>query len=150
MATVMYINGKTQSRAGMKSSMDYVEQDYKTMLKLEDGTTIKLVSGQNVTPETAYEEFIATKETFGKTDKRQFYHIVQSFSPKEDIPPQKVHEAGVRLAKYFDGYEVLIATHIDKDHHHKVVGHYSKTSKTTAKDKLSRVIKKDTKKFTEK
>ena len=33
---------------------------------------------------------------------------------------------------------------------YKVVGHYSKTSKTTAKDKISRVIKKDTKKFTEK
>jgi len=118
MATVIYINGKTQSKAGMKASIEYVGQDYKTMLHLKDGTTIKLVSGQNVTPETAYEEFIATKETFGKTDKRQFYHIVQSFSPKEDIPPQKVHEAGVSLAKYFDGYEVLIATHIDKDHHH--------------------------------
>jgi hypothetical protein len=114
----MYINGKEQSKAGMKSSIEYVGKDSKTMLKLEDGTAIKLVSGQNVTPETAYEEFIATKETFGKTDKRQFYHVVQSFSPDEEIKPEEVHEAGVSLAKYFDGYEVLIATHIDRDHRH--------------------------------
>jgi hypothetical protein len=57
------------------------------------------------------------------------------------------HKKGGIDAKTFENMTLVIP--IAKTVY-KVVGHYSKTSKTTAKDKLSRVIKKDTKKFIEK
>lgn len=47
-----------------------------------------------------------------------FYQYVQSFSPDENITPEKAHEVGVELANYFKDHEVLIATHLDADHLH--------------------------------
>lgn len=47
-----------------------------------------------------------------------FYQYVQSFSPKENITPQKAHEIGLRFAEYFKGHEVLVATHTDAEHIH--------------------------------
>jgi hypothetical protein len=45
---------------------------------------------------------------------------VQSFSPDEDVSPETVHEIGLELAKAFGNREVLVATHIDKEHLHIV------------------------------
>lgn len=116
-ATVNYIPEKTQSRTAMKKVIDYVKQEHKTKYEA-DGKSFYLLSGQNCCPETAYEEFMATKKLHGKDCGMFFYHYVQSFSPKEAVSPKTVHELGCKLAQYFDGYEVLIATHIDADHRH--------------------------------
>ena len=56
MATFTAIPEKTQSAIAMKRVIDYVMQDKKTLYN-----GIKLVSGQNCVPETAYREFMATK-----------------------------------------------------------------------------------------
>ena len=47
-----------------------------------------------------------------------FYHMVQSFPKGEMIDPRQAHEAARRLAKYFDGCEVLVCTHVDREHIH--------------------------------
>ena len=47
-----------------------------------------------------------------------FYHMVQSFPKGEMIDPRQAHEAARRLAEYFDGCEVLVCTHVDREHIH--------------------------------
>ena len=48
-----------------------------------------------------------------------FYHLLQSFSPDEDISPETAHEIAVKFAsEQFKGYEVLVATHVDREHIH--------------------------------
>ena len=48
-----------------------------------------------------------------------FYHLLQSFSPDEAITPETAHEIAVKFAsEQFKGYEVLVATHVDKEHIH--------------------------------
>ena len=84
----------------------------------EEKTEQKLISGINCMPETAMEEFISVKKQFNKTDGRQYYHVVQSFSPDDNITPETAHEIGLKFAEYFGNYQMVIATHTDKNHIH--------------------------------
>jgi len=47
-----------------------------------------------------------------------FYHMVQSFPKGANIDPRAAHEAACRLAGYFEGCEVLVCTHTDREHIH--------------------------------
>ena len=47
-----------------------------------------------------------------------FYHMVQSFPKGADIDLRTAHEAARRLAGYFEGCEVLVCTHTDREHIH--------------------------------
>ena len=47
-----------------------------------------------------------------------FYHMVQSFPKGADVDPRMAHEAARRLAGDFKGCEVLVCTHIDREHIH--------------------------------
>jgi len=47
-----------------------------------------------------------------------FYHMVQSFPKGADVDPRTAHEAARRLAEYFEGCEVLVCTHVDREHFH--------------------------------
>lgn len=118
MAIVTAIKEKTQSRTSMKKVMDYVAQDYKTLFENENGEQCRLLSGQNCCGETAFQEFMATKKQYRKESKVFFYQYVQSFKPDCGATPQEIHQMGIELARRFDGYEVQIATHIDRDHWH--------------------------------
>lgn len=113
MATFTKIPEKTQTATAMRRVLDYVMQDKKTVL---DG--IKLVSGQNCVPESAYQEFMATKHQYGKANGVFFKQYVQSFKPDCNATPEQIHRIGLELAKAFDGFEVVVATHIDRDHWH--------------------------------
>lgn len=79
----------------------------------------RLVSGIRCSPEFAYDEFMLTKRMHNKCNGKFFYHYCQSFSPNEAVTPEKAHQIGIRLAEEcFDGYEVLVSTHIEKEHIH--------------------------------
>ena len=93
--------------------MRYVSQMSKT---LWDGQ--QLVSGIGCQPETAFDEFLSTKLLHHKDGGVMFYHMVQSFPKGADIDPRTVHEAARRLAGYFEGCEVLVCTHVDREHIH--------------------------------
>ena len=97
----------------MKSVMRYVSQLSKT---LWDGQP--LVSGIGCQPETAFDEFLSTKLLHHKDGGVMFYHMVQSFPKGANIDPRTAHEAARRLAGYFDGCEVLVCTHVDREHIH--------------------------------
>ena len=97
----------------MKSVMRYVSQLSKT---LWDGQ--QLVSGIDCQPETAFDEFLSTKLLHHKDGGVMFYHMVQSFPKGADVDPCTAHEAARRLAGYFEGCEVLVCTHVDREHIH--------------------------------
>ena len=97
----------------MKSVMRYVSQLSKT---LWDGQ--QLVSGIGCQPETAFDEFLSTKLLHHKDGGVMFYHMVRSFPKGADVDPRIAHEAARRLAGYFKGCEVLVCTHVDREHIH--------------------------------
>jgi hypothetical protein len=117
MAIVTAVKERTQSRTAMVKVIRYVSQDKKTLYENE-GRSYKLLSGQDCCGETAFQEFMETKRQYNKEKGVFFYQYVQSFKPNEKATPDEIHQMGEELAKYFKGYEVLIATHIDRDHWH--------------------------------
>ena len=102
-----------QTRGCMKSVMRYVAQENKTRWN-----GVQLISGIGCQPETAFDEFLSTKLLHHKDGSVQFYHMVQSFPKGAAIDPRTAHEAARRLAGYFEGCEVLVCTHTDREHIH--------------------------------
>lgn len=103
-----------QSRQGLASILAYCKQDKKTLYDSR-----KLVSGVNCVAESAFNEMMNTKIQYRKTDGRMYYHLFQSFHPDEPITPETAHEIALKFAQeQFKGYEVLVATHIDREHIH--------------------------------
>lgn len=116
MATVTYIRESKQSISAMKGVIDYCCQDKKVYDEISNQ---RLISGINCDGENAFSEFLATKKSYKKTDGMNFYQYVQSFSPDENITPQKAHGVALEFAeKAWTGYEVLVATHCDAQHIH--------------------------------
>ena len=115
MAIVHFVNCKkgTQSRAAMRGVMLYVMQEKKTAW--EGGP---LVSGVNCQPQSVYDDFLNTKLLYHKDSGVMFYHMVRSFPKGAAVDPRQAHEAARRLAEYFDGCEVLVCTHVDREHIH--------------------------------
>lgn len=109
MATVKAAN----SRNTLSGVLAYVTQKEKT--------DVRLLTGIGCSPATARAEMEFTKELYGKLDGRTYKHFVQSFHPDEKVTPEQAHQIACELAskiKAWKGYEVLIATHMDKDHIH--------------------------------
>lgn len=85
----------------------------------EEATNMRqLVWGINCTPKNARKEMLAVKEQYGKLDGTIAYHGYQSFKEGE-VTPEQAHEIGIALATelWGDRYQVLVATHLDKDSH---------------------------------
>lgn len=101
------------SAAGLNRIIDYVTK--------EEKTEEKLVSGINCNPETVKDEMAATKLLWNKSGGRTYKHFIHSYHAKEKITPEQAHKNALELAqntKAFEGYEVLVATHIDREHIH--------------------------------
>ena len=115
MAIVHFVNYKrgTQSRAAMRGVMLYVMQEMKTTWE-----GAPLVSGINCQVQSVYDDFLNTKLLYHKDGGVMFYHMVQSFPKGTAVDPRQAHEAARRLAEYFDGCEVLVCTHVDREHIH--------------------------------
>jgi len=108
MALVKAIN---PSKRSLSRGIKYISNPEKT--------DENLISGKDCDAQTALEEMEATKELYGKTEGRQYKHFVQSFRPDDPLDPFRAHQIGYEMAqKAFPGYEVLVATHTDKDHLH--------------------------------
>lgn len=96
----------------LEQALDYIQNPEKT-----NGNV--LVGSVNCLPETAFEQMMDTKMTFGKMDKRQGYHIIISFVPRETTE-EIAFDIVERFAKEYlkDEYEAVYAVHNDKDHMH--------------------------------
>ena len=97
----------------MRGVMLYVMQEKKTTWE-----GVPLVSGINCQPQSVYDDFLNTKLLYHKDGGVMFYHMVQSFPKGAAVDPRQAHEAARRLAEYFDGCEVLVCTHVDREHIH--------------------------------
>ena len=97
---------------GLNEVLTYTTQGYKTNEK-------EYITGINCSPATAVKQMIHTKKSYGKDDGVLAFHAVQSFKPGE-LTPEQCHEIGVRLANLMwgDRFEVVVSTHLDKQHLH--------------------------------
>ncbi len=93
-------------------AINYITKDEKT--------TLNLISGINCSPITAFDEMMITKRMFNKQSGRQFIHFTHSYSDKEKIDPLLAHEISLKLLEHprFNNYQIIAATHVDKDHIH--------------------------------
>lgn len=114
MAIISFTNYKRGQTTGcMGAVMRYTMQDKKTEFEGQ-----RLVTGINCQPESVYADFMTTKRLYHKTDGVLFYHMVQSFPKDEAVDPVTAHAAALKLAEYYEGYEVLVCTHTDREHIH--------------------------------
>lgn len=131
----------------LKRAIDYITQETKTLRMIdkstlvgefdirleEENVSLQLVSGHNIiTPTNAFDEFVMTKylaelQSENKelsdlhNEKRVLaHHLIQSFSPEDNLTPEQVHEIGRKTALEFTGgdYQFVVATHIDRGHLH--------------------------------
>ena len=106
MAVVKFLSAKSS----VKNVLEYICNREKT-----EG---RLVSGKDCVPENAEVEFETVRRQFGKLDGRQYYHIIQSFSPDDPIDADTAHKMGMQLADYFKGFQCVVATHTNCGHIH--------------------------------
>ena len=64
-------------------------------------------------------QFFMVRDAFNKDKNILAHHYIQSFSPNEKISPALAHKIGVELAqKVATGFQVVVATHVDREHIH--------------------------------
>ena len=122
-----YIQGR------LKDLVDYVENPEKTVKPgLQDFLNVfsytqnpnKTAGGQFVTAincqkDIALQQMILTKQRYGKEDGYIAWHGYQSFKPGE-VTPEQCHALGVELARQMwgDRFQIIVTTHLDKEHLH--------------------------------
>lgn len=112
MAVIEFINASNNTYKGMKRAISYIKNPLKTSEHL---TGVK-----NCSQDTAYEEFVMTKQNFNKEKGRQFIHFIQSFSSNDKAILEIINEIGKKLLEHevFKEFQVIYATHTDKEHIH--------------------------------
>lgn len=112
MAVIEFINASNSTNKGMKRAINYIKNPGKT--------DAHLIRGKECSPDTAYDEFIMIKQNFNKETGRQFIHFIQSFSPCDKATPEVINEIGKRILEHeaFKDFQVVYATHTDKEHLH--------------------------------
>lgn len=77
------------------------------------------VSAINCLKEIALQQMILTKKQYGKENGYIAWHGYQSFKPDE-VTPEQAHQIGLQTAKeiWGDKYQIIVTTHLDKDHLH--------------------------------
>lgn len=123
--TLAYVSNKNKTE---KENYEEVFLDLHSVLNytVDDLKTEKqfYVSEFGLTSlETAFTEMMNTKKLYNKKDGNLGYHIIQSFAPGEGTP-ELIHDIGVDFVKRaFNGYEAVVATHLNTDclHNHIVI-----------------------------
>ena len=111
-----YATNKEKTTLSLAEAIDYAMNRDKTEQACFE-------TGINCDAETAYQDMLATKQRWGKVQrKRQGYHIIQSFAPGE-VTPKEAHAVGVEFAQRLFGerYEVVVTTHLNRAHLHNHV-----------------------------
>ena len=104
---------KTQTVGGLHGAITYCCRPTKVAYQGRS-----LISGVNCVPQAALLEFMNTKRLHHSTQGRMYYHMVQSFRPDDPVTPEQAHEIALKLAEQIPGFEIVVATHTDRDHIH--------------------------------
>ncbi|SJZ36784.1 relaxase/mobilization nuclease domain-containing protein [Anaerorhabdus furcosa] len=114
MPIVEYIRESKQTESAVGVVLKYCTQKKKSM---HEGRN--LVTGINCHPSTAQQEFKRTRLMHGKDTGVRFYMTIQSFEKGVNLTPSQVHEIGCKLVQeFYPNYEVVVSTHVDREHVH--------------------------------
>ena len=84
-----------------------------------NGEKLYIASSLNCNVETALSDFLRVQKQYKMTGNRVCYHVIQSFSPLDDITPEQANEIGKRLCEeLYPDFQCVIGTHIDRGHIH--------------------------------
>ena len=109
----------TINDSGVKFSGKHLKQAIEYILDNGKTQNGRFVTGINCQPENVFEQMKATKRKFGKTDKRQGYHLIISFEEGEITPDTAFEIIGKFVQEYLgEGYEAIYAVHDNTAHVH--------------------------------
>lgn len=111
---ILYLNNSENKFKGkrLKQAIEYITDPTKT----QDG---RYVGAVNCLIDRAYEDMVATKKRFDKTDKRQGYHLIISFKEGETDPDTVFEIVGRFVQEYLSkNYEAIYTIHDNTDHIH--------------------------------
>lgn len=87
--------------------------------KKHDGEKVAITSAINCKEDFALLDFMRIQNDFEMKGNRVAYHVMQSFSPNDNITPEQANEIGKKLCEeLYPDFQCLISTHIDKGHIH--------------------------------
>ena len=111
---ILTINDCGEKFAGkhLKQAIDYITDAEKT----QGG---RYVTGINCQPQEVFRQMKMTKLKYGKTDKRQGYHLIISFEEKKLEPGLAFEIVGKFVEEFLgSGYEAIYAVHDNTDYTH--------------------------------
>ena len=118
MATVKSVKSAIKSSEYIVKSIKYILSP-ETKSGNEKCVQSSFLNCCNNSIDSLVTQFDVTRFAFGKNDKVLAHHYVQSFSPNEKITPELAHKIGEELAECVaPGFQVIVATHVDRDHIH--------------------------------
>lgn len=116
MAITKVINKPAKTRAGLRNVTEYILRDDKVK---EGYVTMIGPAPDKIDWDSVYNSFLDEKKIWGKESGRMCAHYVLSFHADEKVSPDEVLDLATELAeKTFDGFQVVIAVHQDRDHLH--------------------------------
>lgn len=97
----------------LKNALEYIQNPDKT-------EQCHLVGSINCLPDSAYEQMLDTKHVYGKSGKRQGYHVIISFPPDEMVTSEQARFVAEGFMADILGseYEAVYGIHTDKEHTH--------------------------------
>lgn len=149
-----------KSQASLKRTIDYAINDSKTLKEVEGNTgdfEVIFVGGEFqkktvschmvIDASNAFDEMMMTNREANRHHGREdlsdrkgttevyAHHVIQSFSPDDNLTPEQIHEIGRRTALELTSghHEFIIATHMDKDHLHNHIIFNATNSSTLKK-----------------
>lgn len=73
----------------------------------------------NCTAQNTYKDFENMRRAFGQDRGVIAHHYYQSFQKDDNVTAEVAHQIGVQLAKkMFPDFQVVVATHVDREHVH--------------------------------
>lgn len=73
----------------------------------------------NCSSQNTYKDFENMRKAFGQDKGVIAHHYYQSFQKDDNVTPELAHQLGVELAKkMFPNFQVVVSTHIDREHIH--------------------------------
>ena len=117
MAINKTVNKSTKTHAAMRNCIEYVLGEKKIDSSLVDVTGP--FDAEEITYDTVYQSFLEEKRLWDKDSGRMYAHNVISWHKDEKITPEDVYEFGKEFVeKWFDGFQTLMAVHMDRNHLH--------------------------------
>ncbi len=104
------------AKGSCKGILDYISRNGEVEQSLMYGKDCSIES-----PSMALQDFLEVKELYDNQGGRQYYHLELSFEKEEYVTPEKAHQIGVEWIernKDLEGFQVVMATHTDKEHIH--------------------------------